>query len=254
MLGLAAHDFAVGESFTEMDDALDVGFTFAFQPIHDLKGSTVEAHEALVRGCNGESAASVIAAIRPQNQYRFDQACRVRAIADAAHHGIEGRLHLNCGQITPETIHQAIRETRQAAVAHGIEPGRIVLEFSSLEKLGDPRQLDQAREIAHRAGFRVLADNIGVGEVGLKRIAVFKPDYVKLDRSLLRGIDKSLRRQAIVFGLVATARMLGATVIANGVERIEELRWLQAAGITHAQGYLLGKPAVPKSDLRPLAV
>lgn len=235
------------EMLSSLDDAMDTGFSFAYQPIIALQSMSVVGQEALVRGLGGESAASVIAAIREDNRYWFDQACRLRAIETAARLGIKEDLHLNCSQITPSNLKQTLLSTRRAAIEVGIHPRRIVLEFGNLELLGDPRTLDRVRQEVHAAGFRVLADNIGCSEVGLKRLAVFKPDYAKLDQSLIRGIDRSPRRQAIVLGTVATAHALNMDVIAAGVETAQERDWLQSAGIDLAQGYLFAQPAFERA-------
>lgn len=230
--------------FHDCSEVVDTGFSFAFQPLVEIETRKTIGHEALVRGLAGESAATVIDAIRPENRYHFDQACRMRALKAAAQRGIDTALHLNCSQVSPDNLSLSIDATVECALEQGVEPSRIVLEFGSLEMLGNPRQLDKAREIAHAAGLRVLADNVGVGEVGLKRLAVFRPDFAKLDRSLIRGIDTSTRRQAIVHGLNATCNALGIKVIATGIEREEEMQWLRTSGVKLAQGFYFAHPSV----------
>jgi len=229
--------------FNDCSEAVDTGFSFAFQPVMEMESRKIFAHEALVRGLAGESAATVIGAIQPENRYYFDQACRMRAIKAAAQRGIATSLHLNCSEVAPDNLALSIDATVECALEHGIEPQDVVLEFSNLETLGNPRQLDKTREMAHAAGIRVLADNIGAGEVGLKRLAVFRPDFAKLDRSLIRGIEISPRRQAIVQGVIATCKALGIEVIATGIERQEEMDWLAAAGVKLAQGFLFARPS-----------
>jgi len=235
------------EMLADLGDTMGTGFSFAYQPIIALRTMQIVGQEALVRGLDGESAGSVIAAIRSDNLYWFDQACRVRAINTAIRIGIEQDLHLNCSQITPANLQHTLQSTRSTAIQAGIHPGRIVLEFGNLELLGDPRTLDRVRQESHAAGFRVLADNVGANEVGLKRLAVFKPDYAKLDRSLIQDIHRSPRRQAIVLGTVATATALKIEVIASGVESSQERDWLQSTGIELAQGYLFAQPAFERA-------
>ncbi|MGB0514462.1 MAG: EAL domain-containing protein [Wenzhouxiangellaceae bacterium] len=253
MLHALATESSEFDVLSHLDEAVDAGFSFAFQPILSLETSRIVAHEALVRGLGGESSASVIAAIRPENRVSFDQACRIRALAVAAQVGVNGDIHLNCSQISSGNLEQSLRTTRDAALKAGIHPRRVVLEFGNLELLGDPRSLDRARHRAHEMGMRVLADNIGISEVGLKRLAVFRPDQAKLDRSIVRGINSSPRRQAIVLGILATCRALGIKVIAGGVELSPERDWLAAAGVTRAQGYLFARPAFEWALERPPA-
>ncbi len=230
--------------FSQVSEIVDTGFTFAFQPIVRMSDARLFGHEALVRGLKGESAAQVIERISPENRYCFDQACRMRALQVASNKGIDGDLHLNCSHVEPHNLELTLETTRECAVENGILPSRLILEFAHLPMLGSPRQLDNTRQRAHARGFMVLADNIGASEVGLKRLAVFRPDYAKLDPSLIRNIDTSKRRQAIVLGILATCRALKIEVIATGIEQHAEFEWMQQAGIRLAQGYLFARPAL----------
>ena len=223
-------------------DVIDVGIRFAFQPLVSAGGDATLGHEALVRGLYGESAHELIAGVRPENLFFFDQACRMRAIADADRAGLHGALHLNCTEVDAETLSMALEATAQAVAASRLSPGQIVLEFSTLARLGNPRQLAAVRAQANRHGFRVLADNFGVGEAGLKRLAVLRPEFVKLDRELISNVHSSSRRQAMVCGIVATSKALGITPIAAGVERAAEVEWLANVGIEQFQGFYFGRP------------
>jgi blue light- and temperature-responsive anti-repressor len=222
---------------------IGVGIQFAFQPLVHLGASRIIGYEALVRGRSGEPASSIIANVRPENLSYFDQACRSRAIQDAAELGIQSDLFLNCTQISPDNLGLALTATRDQAEACGLGTGQVVLEFASLVRLGNPRELASVRDRANAAGFRVLADNFGTGEAGLKRLAVFCPEYIKLDREIIHHVHTSRRRQAMIQGLVATCRALGTEVIATGVERAEEVEWLhEKAGIECFQGYYFARP------------
>ena len=77
------------------NDALDFRSSYAFQPTVDVLSRTVCAHEAVVRGLNGEGAGAALARVTDANRYRFDPACRVKAIEGAAHIGISERLSSN---------------------------------------------------------------------------------------------------------------------------------------------------------------
>lgn len=65
---------------TVCKDALDFDFTFAFQPIVDVRLRSVFAYEALVRGINGEGAADILSKVNDETRYRFDQQCHIRSI------------------------------------------------------------------------------------------------------------------------------------------------------------------------------
>jgi EAL domain-containing protein (putative c-di-GMP-specific phosphodiesterase class I) len=230
---------------TRLDDylaVLDVGIRFAFQPLVDETTGKIVGHEALVRGCSGESPAQIIASVRSENLFYFDQACRLGAIREASRLGLEGDLHINCTEVDPDNLEVALKSTAQAVYVSRFEADQIVLEFNSLERLGNPRQLAQVRSRANAYGFRVAADNFGTGEAGLKRLAVLRPEFVKLDRELVSGIHGSLRRQAMVLGVLASCKALGVEPIAAGIESEAEVTWLRQAGVVHFQGYFFGRP------------
>ncbi|MFU8833499.1 MAG: EAL domain-containing protein, partial [Wenzhouxiangella sp.] len=163
---------------------IGVGIRFAFQPVVHLRTGRIIGYEALVRGRSGEPASSIIANVRADNLGFFDQACRSRAIQDASELGMGSDLFLNCTQVSPENLLLSLTSTQKQVQANEISAEQIVLEFSSLARLGNPRQLANVRDQANACGFRVLADNYGTGEAGLKRLAVFRPEYVKLDREI----------------------------------------------------------------------
>ncbi|MCY7353673.1 MAG: EAL domain-containing protein [Lysobacter sp.] len=97
------------------DDLLDFDVRMAFQPIVDTATRTVFAYEALVRGMEGEGAGAVIARVRPDQLYRFDQTCRVKAIDTAARLGMQTRLSIN---FNPNAVYEpstCIRLTLAAA-------------------------------------------------------------------------------------------------------------------------------------------
>lgn len=239
-----------GTRLTDYESVIDLGISFAFQQHVDAATGRTRGHEALLRCVSGESAAEIIGSVRPENKFYFDQACRMRAIRDAARRGIEGPLHLNCTEVDASNLDLALSATLEAARRHGIDPDRIVLEFGSLHRLGNPRQLAKVRSRANQYGFRVLADNFGLGEAGLKRLAVLRPELVKLDRELIRNVHTSLRRQAMVHGIIATCQALGIEVIAAGVESEAEIAWLRSAGVETFQGFYYGRPSVADTQAR----
>jgi EAL domain-containing protein (putative c-di-GMP-specific phosphodiesterase class I) len=90
---------------------------------------------------------------------------------------------------------------------------------------------------------RMAVDDAGTGIANFGHIVELRPDFVKIDASLIRGINADLTRQALVVGLRHFASTTRCAVIAEGVETAEELATLQALDVEMAQGYLLGRPA-----------
>lgn len=217
----------------------------AFQPIVDIASQRVWGHEALVRGPNGEAAASILANVSDNNRYRFDQACRIKAIQTAGRlfDGNDLRLSIN---FMPNAVYEpaaCIRTSLEAARQVGFPTERIMFEFTEDERVRDAAHVGRIIAEYRRLGFITALDDFGAGYAGLKLLAEFQPDLLKIDMALLRRIDVSQARQAIVAGIAAIARALDIAVIAEGVETEKELAVLRATGIRLFQGYLFAPPS-----------
>lgn len=224
------------------DAKLPFRFSYAYQPIVDLAARTVYAHEALVRGPAGESAWSVLSQVTPENRYRFDQACRVKAIKLAAQMQLPSRLSIN---FLPNAIYQpelCIRSTLEAARAHDFPIERIIFEAVEGERVEDGKRLAEILREYQRIGFLTAIDDFGAGFAGLNLLADFQPDVIKLDMDLIRHIDRSPARQAIARGVIRMVEELGIVLIAEGVETEDEMKCLRQLGVTLMQGYLFSRP------------
>jgi len=222
---------------------LDLDFSFGFQPIVDLERGEVFSYEALVRGLGGEGAGSVLSRVEEATRYRFDQACRVKAIRLAARLGLETSLNVN---FLPNAIYRpelCIRTTLEAARTYDFPVERIVFEVTEGEEVEDHALLVAIIKEYKRLGFRTAIDDFGAGHSGLNLLAEYQPDLIKLDMKLVRGIDADRARQAIVGGIVQVCRALDIGLIAEGVETRAERDCLRAAGITLFQGYYFARPA-----------
>ncbi len=247
-LKLGASEFAALEEADshcrDCGSAERVGFQFdyAYQPIVDVVNRSVFAHEALVRGPAGEGATSVLAQVTESNRYRFDQACRVKAIKTAAGLGIAERISIN---FLPNAIYKpevCIRTTLEAARVHSFPVDRIILEVTEGDRVEDGPWLAQILREYKRCGLLTAIDDFGAGYAGLTLLADFQPDLVKIDMGLIRAIDTSAPRQGIVHGLMRMCNDLGVQVIAEGIETAGEREFLRDAGIRLMQGYLFARP------------
>ncbi|AOY97794.1 diguanylate phosphodiesterase (plasmid) [Cupriavidus sp. USMAA2-4] len=225
------------------DEAAPIEMAFAFQPIVDLTSGGAYAYEALVRGPNGESAASVLSQVDDANRYRFDQRCRTTAIEQAAGMGMDSFLSIN---FMPNAVYQpaaCIRTTFEAAEKYGFPIDRIIFETIEGENIINRPHLLQIFRAYKSFGFQTAIDDFGAGYSGLTLLAEFQPDLIKLDMALVRGIDADHVRQRIACGVLTICNDLGIRVIAEGIETPGERDFLAATGITLMQGYLFAKPA-----------
>lgn len=228
------------------DVALGFQFDFAFQPIVDLSTGRVFAQEALVRGVGGESAATVLSAVNEENRYKFDQACRVKAVKGAKRLGVDTRGEYVSINFMPNAVYEperCIRTTLEAATAADFPLERIIFEVTEVEKIVDRAHLAGIIAAYQRFGFLTAIDDFGAGYAGLNLLAEYQPDLIKIDLELVRGIDASKPKRAILSGIMSVCAELDIKVIAEGIETIGERDCLRDAGIQLMQGFLFARPA-----------
>lgn len=221
---------------------LDFDFSMAFQPIVDARTGAAMAHEALVRGLSGEGAGTILTRVNASNRYRFDQACRVKAIELAARRGLDVQLNIN---FLPNAVYQpesCIAVTLEAAETFGIPHDRICLEIVESERIDDHQHVIGIIQEYKRQGLVTAIDDFGAGYAGLNLLADFQPDILKLDMALTRDIDADKRRRVITRSIVSAAADLDIRVIAEGVETVDEYLCLRDLGIDLFQGYLFARP------------
>jgi len=119
---------------------------------------------------------------------------------------------------------------------------RVVIELTEHVPIEDYSALRRALHDLREQGVRVAADDVGSGYAGFRHLVALEPDIIKLDISLVAGIDRSRVQRALTRALVAFATDVGAVVIAEGVETAAELDTLREVGVPWAQGYHLGRP------------
>ncbi len=221
---------------------LGFDFTMAFQPIVDFNQRAVFGYEALVRGSNNESAAFVLSRVNSDNLYKFDQACRIKAIELAAKLGIKSFLSIN---FLPNAVYEpelCIRTTLQAAKIYGFPTDKIIFEITEVEEVKDTKKIKDIVEYYKKLNFLTAIDDFGSGYAGLNLLADFQPNFIKLDMLLIRGIDNSRAKQSIVKGMVEICKELNVSLLAEGVETYEELQCLRDLNINYFQGYYFARP------------
>lgn len=229
------------------DIELGFDFEFAFQPIVDISSKTIFAHEALVRGPNGEGALTVLNQVT--NNYKFDQACRVKAVKTASEINLEGYLSIN---FMPNAVYKpelCIQTTFEAAKKYNFDTKRIIFEFTEQELMEDVKHISNIMKAYNKMGFKTALDDFGAGYAGLNFIADCEVDIIKIDMGLIRDIDKSKSRQAILKAVTRMCEDLNIRIIAEGIETIAERDVLANYGITLFQGYLFCKPSFKSAGL-----
>ena len=226
------------------DTPVPFAFTMAFQPIVDVAQRQVVYYEALVRGVNGESAFSILDQVTDELMYRFDQACRVKAIELASELGMNARLSIN---FLPNAVYEpeaCIQSTLETSHRVGWPAERLNFEITETERVVDRAHMRSIIDCYRRMGFTTSLDDFGNGYANLDLLTDLRPDTLKIDRELVMDCDSNVRRQAILKSMVSLARTLGTQLVAEGVETREESRCLLALGISVQQGYYFARPQV----------
>ncbi len=214
-------------------------YSLVFQPIFDLARGQVFGLEALAR-FGGEGC--------PPPDVWFEQAHGVglgvelevalfeAAIARLAALPGDVLLAINAG---PE----ALASPRITAAVKSVDPARIIIELTEHAAVEDYPQLAVRLAALRDCGVRLAIDDAGAGFASLMHILKLAPDFIKLDRELISGIDLDPVRRSLADSLKRFAADTGATLIAEGVENETELAALSELGIGHAQGFHLARPA-----------
>jgi len=184
-----------------------------YEPVVDAKTLTVYGYEALVRGADGSGLAS------PAQLF---------------------------GDIRPTAIHDpnfqpdALTRTLEGC---GLAPGDVVFEISEQESIDNYAIFREARDNYGKLGFQFALDDTGAGYASLEAVLELTPEFIKVDRAFVKGIDQDSARQNMLRAFQTIALDMNARIIGEGLDTLEELRTLGELGIQFGQGWLFGKPA-----------
>ncbi|SNT34991.1 EAL domain, c-di-GMP-specific phosphodiesterase class I (or its enzymatically inactive variant) [Granulicella rosea] len=221
-------------------------FTVFFQPIVDVANRRVPIYEALTRGLDGRAYPDLVAGMSKEMLHGFHRRTAFRAMRLAAKQHLLDLGAVLSINIQPDVTAGAMDAEflQNAARHHGIPASRIIVELTEDHKLSlkDLRTLVGANQAA---GFVTAMDDFGAGYAGLNMLVDCRPEILKMDRGLIRGIATDSTRQKIVGAFFDLSKSLNMTVIAEGVETQDECDTLRELGITLMQGYLFSAP-VPR--------
>jgi EAL domain-containing protein (putative c-di-GMP-specific phosphodiesterase class I) len=211
-------------------------FGTVFQPIVNLESGAVVGHEALTRFTDGTRPDTrFVEAAHAGLALDYELAAIRTAIEQAANLPRGGFLGLN---ISPDVLAEAGPGLR-SALRQPIKP--IVLEVTEHAAILDYGRVRTVVE--GLTAIRLAVDDAGAGYASLRHILELAPDFVKLDISLVRGIEHDPLRQSLIAGLVHYAARSGISLIAEGIEQPAEAETMRSLGVELGQGYLFGRPA-----------
>jgi EAL domain-containing protein (putative c-di-GMP-specific phosphodiesterase class I) len=210
-----------------------------FQPIVSLKDGSLFAYEALVRCSIPTFSPPVL----------FEHAAAARATGRLGRMIREIAVPL-CGGI-PVFVNLHPNELEEGWIVRPDDPiffhdHDVYLEITESAPLTHFDLCARVlREVCGRAGAQLVVDDLGAGYSNLNIIADLEPDVVKLDRKLVQNLHSKPRQQKVVQMVVRLCEELGASVVAEGIETIEEFNAVCDSGASYGQGYLFARPAYP---------
>jgi EAL domain-containing protein (putative c-di-GMP-specific phosphodiesterase class I)/CheY-like chemotaxis protein len=145
--------------------------------------------------------------------------------------------------VSPATVMSA----RFRKLVAMVPPDRVVIEITEHAPVDDYDKLKAGLASVRELGVRLAIDDAGAGFASLRHILRLEPDFIKLDGTLVAGIEHDRSQQALAAGLISFAEKIGATIVAEGIETPEAVAALRELGVGYGQGYHLGRPA---DDLR----
>lgn len=207
-------------------------------------------HECLFRGLDESggilSPGRVFGSARAASLlFQVDRAARLSAISEAARLGLAGNLFIN---FTPTAIYDPVNclaSTYAAIGRAGLSPDRVVFEVIESDEVRNVDHLLEILKYYRERGFRVALDDLGSGYSSLNLLHRLRPDFVKLDMQLIRGVHADPYKATMASRLLGLARDLGVLSVAEGVETPEELAWVREHGADYVQGYLVARPGNP---------
>jgi EAL domain-containing protein (putative c-di-GMP-specific phosphodiesterase class I) len=238
-------------------------FVLHYQPVVSIPSQRVIGAEALIRwnhptrGLLGPlefiNLAEESELIVPIGEWVIHQACQqLRKWVDAGLGRMDIAVNVSPKQLADERFQQRL----EAAIAHaGIDPSLLVLEITENLIMEDPESSRVLLQRIAALGVRCAIDDFGTGYSSLAYLPRFPAQTIKVDRSFVQGIagaadsdDQLLtmqQQQTLVGAIIAMAHALDRSVIAEGVETVEQMRTLVQLGCESAQGFFFAKPMPP---------
>ncbi|ELQ6036389.1 diguanylate phosphodiesterase [Cronobacter sakazakii] len=226
----------------------DIACQFALQPIVEPTTCKIKAYEALIRSPEGGSPAALFASLSSQALYDLD--LHSKEIAFALAKAVNIGSQMISVNLLPGSLVQcphAVEILLAQIARQGLLPQQVIVEVTESEVISRFDEFECVIRQLRAAGINLAIDDFGAGFAGLSLLTRFQPGRIKIDRCIVADIHLHGPKQAIVHGIVRCCAELEITVVAEGVEKVEEWCWLEAAGIRYFQGYLFARPLLNRA-------
>jgi diguanylate cyclase (GGDEF)-like protein len=217
-----------------------------FQPIISLSNCNVIGYEALSRGPKNSEMQNpevLLNVAKSCNKLlEIEEAFISKAAENIYKNRIKTKIFLNVSPITMENMQFRDNFTKKYLPKYSIDSENIIFEITERDSILTIDNFQKGLEYYREQKCKVAIDDVGSGYSGLNRISIIKPEYLKLDMTLIRNINTDQTKQAIVKAMYELAKLSGSYLIAEGIETEDELSKLIEIGIQYGQGYFIQKP------------
>ncbi|WP_236693895.1 EAL domain-containing protein [Sporosarcina globispora] len=228
--------------------------TMLAQPIINVATGEVKAWEMLTRGPRGTSLESPLQLFSIAGQtgslYELELIVFEKTLEQIAKTGCLQDIFIN---FTPITIgnERFVRGVKKMLANHkNIPPEQITLEITERDSIEGIENFIYNIKVLRTLGFRVAVDDTGAGYASLNSISEIMPDIIKIDRSVIQGIDTNSVKESMLKGLLLVAKETGSLVVAEGIESEGEASVLSRNNVDLAQGYFYARPDTLTKSLK----
>lgn len=212
--------------------------SYAFQPIFYSDGKEIYAHEALMRPKN-ISVTDLIEEFRQKDElHTLEVATIFGAVQCYAKRGYHSYIAINSFPAESFTDEELAIFDKFYADVLGDKGIIEILEYTAL----DVEKWQSKKGTINRSRFNIALDDFGTGNNNMMAVDIFSPHIVKLDRSLITGIENDVDKQEYYFYCRDNFHRRGIKVLGEGIESREEYEFLRDNGIDYVQGFYLGRP------------
>ncbi|MCL2222956.1 MAG: EAL domain-containing protein [Oscillospiraceae bacterium] len=226
-----------------------------YQPIVSLSDGQIFGYEALSRICGNGLSMTVEnmfrAAEKSNRVWELESLCREKALKGAMNIDSSKKLFIN---VNPNIMHDESFKngfTKNRIEEYGLNFDNVIFEITERVAISDTAAFLNSIDHYKQQNYKIAIDDVGAGYSGLSVISQVKPDFIKLDMSLIRDIDKDETKQLLCKALVDFGTNAEIKIIAEGVETEEELETLIKLDVGYCQGYFLCVPHEVFLELAP---
>ncbi len=229
--------------------------TPVYQPIVNLNTGEIMGFEALSRGPAGSPLQYPLelfrVAVANGKLLVLEQICREAAVSHLTGLGKDQQLFLNMNAEVVKDPDFRGGLTKTFVLRQGLNPAQVTFEITERTAITDFDSFSKSLNHYRAQGYSIAIDDAGAGYSSLQSIAELRPNYIKLDRSIVHDVDKDPLKQAMLDAMTSLAAVIHSKIIAEGIETADELAMLISKGVHYGQGFLLARPAFPPPEVSP---